>query len=138
MSTRSPRVALVRCERRTARGPVHRVDQVEGGIAAEVAADVARRLGLSGLSIAAITGDDVLDEVIAAELRGLRRRLETMAVEMPVSLIQPGEAWADRAIADLEAVPADVRNRWAVLLAHAVTACLSATPSTACSTMKRG
>lgn len=35
--------------------------------AAEVAADVARRLGLGGLSIAAITGDDVLDEVIAAD-----------------------------------------------------------------------
>jgi hypothetical protein len=42
--------------------------------------------------------------------------------------IEPGEQWADAALADLNATPADVRRQWIALLQHATT-CSATKPS---------
>ncbi len=58
----------------------------------------------------------------SADFRKLRHRLEPLTLGEPIQLIEPGEAWSDRALADLAAMPDDERDRWTALLAHAVTA----------------
>src|SRR5690606_27829939 len=60
----------------------------------------------------------------AAEQR-LGRRFLTVAGGPPPLPMRPGEAWSDRAIADLEAMPEAQRKVWIDLLDH----CQSATGS---------
>ncbi|MCA9174003.1 MAG: DUF4132 domain-containing protein [Planctomycetales bacterium] len=57
-----------------------------------------------------------------AEVRKQMRRLEQLLLDTDISLIEPGEAWSDRALADLGAVHAAERQAWIDLLTHATTA----------------
>ncbi len=60
----------------------------------------------------------------AAE-RQHRQRLEKLIPGKSKLLIKAGEAWSDRALADLSELPQPQQNAWAVLISH----CLTATTS---------
>jgi hypothetical protein len=57
-----------------------------------------------------------------ADCRKTADRLAALVSEGPQVHIEPGEAWSDAALADLEALPPDSRRAWNELLAHAQTA----------------
>ena len=57
-----------------------------------------------------------------ADWRNLRHRLEKLTLGEPVTLIEPGEAWSDQALADLRAMSPEEREHWLALFAYARTA----------------
>lgn len=48
--------------------------------------------------------------------KGLRERLEALGADATIGCIQPGEAWSDRALADLKSAKETVRARWIELV----------------------
>ena len=57
-----------------------------------------------------------------AEDRNLRHRLEKLTLGQPITLIEPGEAWSDRALADFGKMTTEEREHWLSLFTHARTA----------------
>ncbi len=57
-----------------------------------------------------------------AEHRRLGERLEVLATGAKPGLLDPGDVWADKALADLAAMPAEGRKAWETLITFAATA----------------